>query len=187
MVLVKCSKRLHPKRFVTATSHPTVNHHDRIRREDHDNQGRKGYVRTPKKERKLFPRLTRFLSLAGTSRLFDFGSSMSLLDIGDVNIGVLFRSINGVIEFFLPRRCWTRLIDRRVLFSSLAARSRFSISPRVVTPLVAKFSSEMAVYFTTPRLAAISSVSCKNSCRRAVVRLFFVGAISDAKAVIDKR
>lgn len=61
---------------------------------------------------------------------------------------------------------------------------RFSICPKTVVPLKARFSSGMPTNRTTPLVAATPIESVIKACTRAALRLFVVGRTWDGKALI---
>ena len=136
----------------------------------------------PKNAMKLLRRLSRFRSIPGVIRLLSCGPSV---DSGGVNsIAVLLRS--GIAPLWALRLLFL-LIERSIFPSSFVDLSSSSISPSVVRPFVPRFSSVMGENRTTPRLAEIPRLSWMNCCTKAVVRLFFVGASSDARAETDNK
>lgn len=61
---------------------------------------------------------------------------------------------------------------------------KFSICPKTVVPLKARFSSGIPTNRTTPLVAATPSDSATKACIRAALRLFVVGRIWEGKALI---
>ena len=60
---------------------------------------------------------------------------------------------------------------------------RFSICPKTVVPLNARFSSGMLTNRTTPLVAATPSESARNAWIKAALRLLVVGRSCEGKAV----
>ena len=68
-------------------------------------------------------------------------------------------------------------------FSLFGDFCRFSICPKTVVPLNARFSSGMPRNRTTPLVAATPRESAIKACIRAALRLFVVGRICEGKAL----
>lgn len=64
---------------------------------------------------------------------------------------------------------------------------RFSICPKTVVPLKARFSSGMPTNRTTPLVAATPSESARKACIRAALRLFVVGRTCEGKALMVRK
>ena len=64
---------------------------------------------------------------------------------------------------------------------------RFSICPKTVVPLKARFSSGTLVNRTTPLVAATPSESARKACIKAALRLFVVGRTCEGKALIVRQ
>lgn len=69
-------------------------------------------------------------------------------------------------------------------FSLFGDFCRFSICPKTVVPLKARFSSGMPTNRTTPLVEATPSDSATKACMRAALRLFVVGRTCEGKALI---
>ena len=61
---------------------------------------------------------------------------------------------------------------------------KFSICPKTVVPLKARFSSGMLINRTTPLVAATPSESTMKAWIRAALRLFVVGRTCEGNALI---
>ena len=72
-------------------------------------------------------------------------------------------------------------------FSLFGDFCKFSICPKTVVPLNARFSSGMPTNRTTPLVAATPSESAKKACMRAALRLLVVGRTCEGKALIVRR
>lgn len=68
-------------------------------------------------------------------------------------------------------------------FSLFGDFCKFSICPKTVVPLKAKFSSGMATNRTTPLVAATPSESAIKACIKAALRLFVVGRTCEGRAL----
>ena len=64
---------------------------------------------------------------------------------------------------------------------------RFSICPKTVVPLKARFSSGMPTNRTTPLVVATPSESARKACIRAALRLFVVGRTCEGKALTVRK
>ena len=69
-------------------------------------------------------------------------------------------------------------------FSLLGVFCRFSICPKTVVPLKARFSSGMLMKRTTPLVAATPSESAIKAWIKAALRLFVVGRTWVGKALM---
>ena len=79
-----------------------------------------------------------------------------------------------------------RLLILPIADSGLVSSSEFfpSISPSMVVPFVARYSSPTPTNLTTPRSCSTPSECNKKSWRRAALRLFVVGWIDVGRAVM---
>jgi len=84
-----------------------------------------------------------------------------------------------------------RLLVLPIAVSGLLSSSEFlpkaSISPNIVLPFVARYSSPTPTKRTMPRSRATPNESVMKLCRRAALRLFVVGWIAEGRAVMVRR
>jgi hypothetical protein len=76
------------------------------------------------------------------------------------------------------------LMERLIAVSPDCAFSSRSISPKMVLPLMARFSSGIGVNLTIPRSGGTLRMSAMKACMSAALRLFVTGCICDGNVVI---
>lgn len=99
--------------------------------------------------------------------------SESILDVLFLNDGMLFRPLEMTRRTPAP-------VSPDCCFSCL------SISPNMVVPLMAKFSSGIGWNLTMPRSGGTLKISAMNDWIKAAFRLFIVGPICEGTVDIDR-
>jgi len=153
----------------------------------------------PNSEKKLFLLPIVCIVSAFLSRALcwiGIAGSEGLLKEGLVGCGLV--TLTLVLELFRVRSDRSfgltdllRLLVLPIAVSGLLSSSEFllkaSISPNIVLPFVARYSSPTPTKRTMPRSRATPSESVKKLCRRAALRLFVVGWIAEGRAVMVRR
>lgn len=110
----------------------------------------------------------------------------------DIGSGTAARLSCAGVEFilgllFLANDCMllrASLMDREIAVLLFCAFSSRSISPNMVCPFIARFSSGIGANFMIPRSGGTLRMSAMKDCISAALRLFVVGCICDGNVVI---